>query len=304
MNAMHPRKTFFILPNLFTLGGIFCGLLSLALSMGEPTPAQLYQAAVAIAYGFFFDLADGRVARLTRTQSQLGMELDSLADVITFGVAPAMLMYKWGLSRLEMVTPHVGLIVAFTYVAAAALRLARFNVLSLETTTQKKDPGTFILGMPVPVAAAVIVVLVAVNHQLGERGSQVASVSDGTLAALVVVLSCLMVSKVRFRSFKDIKLKSRRFIMAVGTLLSIFCLAFVLQKPYALVFAALLASYVALGLFEEVVFWRRRRAEAKVAPAEDANEGRARSDEDVLRELGAFEGDDGGPPASPASPAA
>jgi CDP-diacylglycerol---serine O-phosphatidyltransferase len=290
---MHPRKTFFILPNLFTLGGIFCGLFSLALSMGEPTPAQLYQAALAVAYGFFFDLADGRVARLTRTQSALGLQLDSLADVITFGVAPAMLMYKWGLSRLETVTPHVGLVVAFLYVAAAALRLARFNVLSLETTSAQKDPGSFILGMPVPVAAAVLVVLVAVNHQLSERGSQVASISDGTLAVLVVVLSCLMVSKVRFRSFKDVKLRSRRFVMAIGTVLAIFCMAFVLQKPYALVFAALLASYVALGLFEEIIFLRRRRAEQRTAPAEDANEGRAKSDEDVLRELGAFEGCEG-----------
>src|SRR6185436_14218789 len=121
---MHPRKTFFILPNLFTLGGIFCGLFSLTLTMGEPTPTQLYQAALAIGYGFFFDVADGRVARVTRTQSALGLQLDSLADVITFGVAPAMLMYKWGLSRLETVTPYIGLVVAFLYVAAAALRLA------------------------------------------------------------------------------------------------------------------------------------------------------------------------------------
>ena len=291
---MHPRKTFFILPNLFTLGGIFCGLFSLTLSMGEPTPAQLYQAALAIAYGFFFDLADGRVARLTRTQSALGLQLDSLADVITFGVAPAMLMYKWGLARLETLTPYIGLIVAFLYVAAAALRLARFNVLSMESeATKGKDPGSFILGMPVPVAAAVLVVLVAVNHQLAERGSQVASISDGTLAVLVVVLSCLMLSKIRFRSFKDVKMRTRRFVMAIGTVLAAFCMAFVLQKPYALVFAALLASYVALGLFEELVFLRRRRAENRAAPAEDANEGRAKSDEDVLRELGAFEGEEG-----------
>ncbi|MCS6914825.1 MAG: CDP-diacylglycerol--serine O-phosphatidyltransferase [Myxococcales bacterium] len=289
---MHPRKTFFILPNLFTLGGIFCGLFSLALTMGEPTPTQLYQAAMAVAYGLFFDLADGRVARLTRTQSALGLQLDSLADVITFGVAPAMLMYKWGLSRLVSIVPHIGLIVAFLYVAAAALRLARFNVLSLESTVAKKDPGAFILGMPVPVAAAILVVLVAVNHQLAERGSQVASISDGTLAVVVVVLSCLMVSKIRFRSFKNVKMRSRRFIMAAGTILSLLGLVIVLRQPYFLVFAGLLAAYVALGLFEEIVFLRRRRAEARDARAEEINEGRAESDEDVLHELGAFEDQD------------
>ncbi len=289
---MNLRKTYFILPNLFTLGGIFCGLFSLTLSAGDATPAQLYQAAVAIAYGYLFDLADGRVARLTRTQSALGMQLDSLADVITFGVAPALLMYKWGLIRLESISHHIGLFVAFLFVAAAALRLARFNVLSLEATVQKKDPGTFILGLPVPMASAVLVGLVAVNHQLVERGSQVASIGDGTLAALVVVLSLLMVSKVRFRSFKDVRLRSRRFIMVGGTILAGVALVILFQQPYSLVFAGLVASYVALGLFEEVVFFRRRRAEAKTAPSEDANEGRARSDEEVLRALGAYDGEE------------
>jgi CDP-diacylglycerol--serine O-phosphatidyltransferase len=289
---MSPRKTFFILPNLFTLGGIFCGLFSLTLSLGEPTPAQLYQAALAIGYGFIFDMADGRVARLTRTQSALGLQLDSLADVITFGVAPAMLMYRWGLSRLESVVPHVGLFVAFLFVAAAALRLARFNVLSLEATVAKKAPGAFILGLPVPVAAAVLVGLVAANHQLVERGSQAASISDGTLAALVVVLSCLMVSRIRFRSFKDVRLRSRRVLLVLGTVLGGLCLVVALQQPYWVIFAGLITAYVLLGLFEELIFFRRRRAEEQRAPSEDANEGRARSDEEVLKELGAFDGEE------------
>lgn len=288
---MNLRKTLFILPNLFTLGGIFCGLFSLTLSMGEPTSPQLYQAALAIAYGYLFDLADGRVARLTRTQSALGLQLDSLADVITFGVAPAMLMYKWGLSRLESAVPHSGLVVAFLYVAAAALRLARFNVLSLATTVEKKDPGRFILGLTVPMASAVLVLLVAVNHQVSEqRGAPLPTLSDGTLAGVVVVLSCLMVSKIRFRSFKDVRLRSRRAILVVGTILGASALALALRQPYALIFAVLVGSYVALGLFEEVIFFRRRRAEARQAPSEDANEGRARNDEEVLRALGAFEG--------------
>lgn len=292
---MNLRKTYFILPNLFTLGGVFCGLFSLTLSTGEATPQQLYQSAVAIAYGFLFDLADGRVARLTRTQSALGLQLDSLADVITFGVAPALLVYKWGLSRLELIVPHVGLLVAFLYVAAAALRLARCSVLSQAAPAARGagggDLGRFTLGLPVPMAASVLVVLVAVHHQLAERGSQAASVSDGTLAALVVVLSGLMVSKVRFRSFQDVRLRSRRVTTALGAIMGALALLVSLQKPYALVFAGLVVAYVALGLTEEVVARRRRNAEAQ-APAEDAHAGRAR-DEEVLRALGAYEGEEG-----------
>ncbi len=290
---MHPRKTFFTLPNLFTLGGIFCGFFSLTLSASEnPTQDQIYQAAVAIAFGYLFDLADGRVARLTRTQSALGMELDSLADLVTFGVAPALMVYKWGLSRVESLIPHVGLIVAFLYVAAAALRLARFNVLALETTVQKKDPGGFILGLPVPVASSVLVTFVALNHQLIQRGSQIAPIGEGTLAALVVVLSCLQVSKVRFRSFKNVRLRSRRAITVLGAILAGVGLAVVFHAPSALIFAGLLAAYLALGVFEEIIFFRRRRAEERQVPSADANEGRAESDEDVLRELGAYETDE------------
>lgn len=286
---MHPRKTFFTLPNLFTLGNIFCGLFSLTLSAGEPTPEQLYQAAVAIAFGYIFDLADGRVARLTRTQSALGVQLDSLADVITFGVAPAMMVYKWGLSRLEGLIPHVGLLVAFMYVGAAALRLARFNVLSMEKTSATSDPGGFILGLPVPVASAVLVALVWLNHQLIQRGSQIASLGEGTLAALVVVLSGLQISKVRFRSFKNVRLRSRRVFLVAGAILALMGVGLVLQWPSALIFVGLLLAYLTLGIFEEIIFLRRRRAEERQAPSQDANEGRAESDEDVLRELGAYE---------------
>src|SRR6266436_5058096 len=92
------RKLMFVLPNLFTVSSIFCGVYSITLSAGEPTGDNFYRAAVAIFFGSFFDAFDGRVARLTQTQSEFGVELDSLADVITFGVAPAILVYKWALA--------------------------------------------------------------------------------------------------------------------------------------------------------------------------------------------------------------
>src|SRR3989440_11353263 len=115
----------------------------------------LYQAAIVICFAVFFDRVDGRVARLTKTQSNLGLQLDSLADVISFGAAPALLVYKWGLTHFF---GRGGVFVAFLFVGAAALRLARFNVLAMQHDSGK--PGKFIVGLPVPAAAAVLVSLV------------------------------------------------------------------------------------------------------------------------------------------------
>ena len=159
---MNLRKTFFILPNLFTLSSVFCGFFAITLCTGGGSSSldALYQAAVAICFAYFFDLADGRVARLTKTQSDLGMQLDSLADVISFGVAPALLVYRWGLTSFG----KWGIFIAFLFCAAGALRLARFNVLAMQHDSAK--PGKFIIGLPVPAASAVLVSLVLLNHQL------------------------------------------------------------------------------------------------------------------------------------------
>ncbi|HEX7501161.1 MAG TPA: CDP-alcohol phosphatidyltransferase family protein, partial [Polyangia bacterium] len=120
------RKTYYILPNLFTLSSVLCGFASLALSASGRSGADLYLAALAICFGLAFDTFDGRVARLTKTQTDLGRDLDSLADVITFGAAPALLVYKWGLTDFGF----TGIFVAGLFVCAGAMRLARFNVLS------------------------------------------------------------------------------------------------------------------------------------------------------------------------------
>src|SRR6185503_18521157 len=108
---MNLRKTFFILPNLFTLSSVFCGFFAITLCAGSHSIESLYQAAIAICFAFFFDLADGRVARLTRTQSNLGLQLDSLADVVSVGVAPGLLVYKWGLTRFGI----YGVFIAFLF---------------------------------------------------------------------------------------------------------------------------------------------------------------------------------------------
>ena len=299
---MNLRKTFFILPNLFTLASLFCGFFAIAtVSSGErANMGQLYQAAIAICFGMLFDMSDGRVARLTRTQSALGLQLDSLADLVTFGVAPAMILYRWGLDSLTRDIPHVGrhhlgLFVVFVYVACGALRLARFNVLAIKEQEEKKAPGKFILGLPVPVAASVLMCLVMLNYQLG--GSLV-DVGQAALAAVVLVLSYLMVSRVRFRSFKDVKL-SRRTVLTSATVLAVAVGAVAWKHiPSAFVFTCMMAAYVGLGLMEEVIFYRRRRAEARAALAQSTAllpaDGGATSDEEVLEELGAY--DDGSRP--------
>jgi CDP-diacylglycerol--serine O-phosphatidyltransferase len=302
---MNLRKTFFIVPNLFTLSSVFCGFFAIAtLAAGEhATVAQLHQAAIAISFGFFFDLADGRVARLTKTQSSLGLQLDSLADMITFGVAPALLMYRWGLdslvSRIPYAGPHLGVVVAFLYVASAALRLARFNVLALSESPDKKKPGKYILGLPVPAAAAVLVSLVVLNYQVGGSFIQV---GQAALAIVVVVLSYLMVSRVRFRSFKDLRLSRRTVTVGAGLVAGIVVAVFFKRVPSGFVFITLMGMYLALGLFEEIIFYRRRRLEAEAArapqPVEVEADGGARSDEEVLAELGAYDGDDDTGPAA------
>ncbi len=285
---MNLRKTFFILPNLFTLASVFCGFFAITLCSGSPTMDALFQAAIAICFAFFFDLADGRVARLTKTQSDLGMQLDSLADVISFGVAPALLVYKWGLTAFG----RWGIIIAFIYCAAGALRLARFNVLAMRQHDAGK-PGKYIIGLPVPASSSVLVSLVVLNHQLG--GSFV-KVGQSSLALLVLVLSYLMVSRIRFRSFKDLRITRRS--IAVGVVIAAFTAVVLISRMQsAFIFVALMATYLAVALTEEVFFYRRRREEERAAKAPPGelvleSEGGAKSDEEVLAELGAYDQQD------------
>jgi CDP-diacylglycerol--serine O-phosphatidyltransferase len=281
------RKTFFILPNLFTLSSVFCGMFALTLCSGDADEKQLYQAALAICFGFFFDTFDGRVARLTKTQTSLGMQLDSLADVITFGAAPAMMVYKWALDGLGL----WGVAVAWLFVAAGAMRLARFNVLSEKKGAEK--PGKYMLGLPIPAAAGVLVSLVVVHYKVGGRHVY----SQGAIAALVVILSYLMVSRVRFRSFKDLRLTRRT--LAVVFLIILGSVVILMKLRASFIFVAMMAAYLALGLTEEVILYlhhqRQKRREARLAAGQQPapeDEEEAVDDDEVLRELGAGEDED------------
>jgi CDP-diacylglycerol--serine O-phosphatidyltransferase len=244
----------FVLPNLFTLSSIFCGFYAIILASGDPKPQQFYQASLAVFFGIFFDMADGRVARLTKTQSDFGIQLDSLADVITFGAAPAVIVFKWGLAHLGF----LGAVTAFVYMACGALRLARFNVLATSGAGSKK----FFVGLPIPLAAGVLVSLV-MFHQ----STYAAAVArEANILALTLVLAYLMVSNVRYRSFKDVHLSPRS--LATGFALAAFfgIVAALIQPTFSLL--ALFGTYVLLGLVEEVVrFVHPTHAEAHAGVA-------------------------------------
>jgi CDP-diacylglycerol--serine O-phosphatidyltransferase len=255
---MKLRKLMFVLPNLFTVSSIFCGVYAILLSSGEATPNQLYIAAIAIFFANFFDAFDGRVARLTRTQSEFGVQLDSLADVVSFGVAPAVLVYKWALAPLGL----VGFVIAALYTACGAMRLARFNVMA------QKDHGVsrFFTGLPIPLAAGMLVSLVIAHHHA--VGGEV--VGHWPVAALVLVLSYLMVSNIRYRTFKDVGLNPKSLLLFLLVCLAGVVVAARMRPSFVLV--TYFSAYLLLGLAEEIVFFRRRRAEEKTAAAEEAEE--------------------------------
>lgn len=252
------RKAMFVLPNLFTVSSIFCGFYAVVLASGDPGPVQMTQAGLAVFFGLFFDMVDGRVARLTKTQSEFGVQLDSLADVITFGVAPAVIVHKWGLSRLGL----LGALAAFTYAACGAIRLARFNVMAARSGG---GATSFFVGLPIPLAAAVLVTLM-MFHQTTFAGPVL---REAHILILILVLSYLMVSNVRYRSFKKIKPSPRVLATLVLLLVSFGVLAVMVSPSFSMFI--LFGAYVLLGMVEEVVFFRRRRREEREArESEDA----------------------------------
>ena len=249
------RKLMFVLPNLFTVSSIFCGVYSITLSAGEPTGDNFYRAAVAIFFGSFFDAFDGRVARLTRTQSDFGVELDSLADVITFGVAPAILVYKWALAGMGL----FGIIVCSVFAACGAIRLARFNVLAhAETGTQR-----YFIGLPIPLAAGMLVSLVIALNNLDAPVAE--AVGLWPIATLLLVLAFLMVSTIRYRTFKETGLNARTLL--VFLLITVLGVGVAIRGRPSLVLLVYFSVYILLGIAEEALFGRRRRAAARASAA-------------------------------------
>ena len=212
------KKGIYLLPNLFTSASLFCGFYSIIASFKE----YFVPAAVAIFVAWIFDGLDGRVARLTNTTSKFGAEYDSLADVIAFGVAPALLAYSWSLS----IYGKLGWIVAFLFVLCGALRLARYNIQIglIESTVFN--------GLPIPAAASVVATTVIFfsSDYVGVEGK----FHNIFILVFVIILSLLMVSNIKYYSFKDMKLLVRKPFMIfflfcfVLFCFVLFCFVFVL----------------------------------------------------------------------------
>jgi CDP-diacylglycerol--serine O-phosphatidyltransferase len=253
---MKLRKLMFVLPNLFTVTSIFCGFYAITLCSGEATPVQLYQAALAVLFAMFFDGFDGRVARLTKTQSDFGMQLDSLADVISFGAAPALLVYKWALSPLGF----GGLFIAFAFAACGALRLARFNVLAARNP--HGGGGSFFVGLPIPLAAGMLVSVI-ISHHAASGGVALHEAAAVPVAVAVAGLSLLMVSTVRYRTFKDTRPNRRSALVFMLMVVGGVVIATRFHPAWLLV--ACCGAYLAMGLVESAVGVRSRLVARKVA---------------------------------------
>jgi CDP-diacylglycerol--serine O-phosphatidyltransferase len=236
------RRGIYLLPNLFTTGCLFAGFYAIVAAMAN----RFEPAAIAIFIAMILDGLDGRVARLTNTQSDFGAQYDSLADMVAFGLAPALVVYEWSLSGLG----KLGWLAAFIYAAAAALRLARFN-----TQVGRADKRYF-QGLASPAAAAVIAGLVWVSSDYALGGA------DLKLIALVltVAVGMLMVSNVRYRSFKDLDLKGKVPFMAVLVVVLVFVL--ISTDPPTVLFGAFLL-YAISGPLMTIKNVRARRAERR-----------------------------------------
>ena len=240
MNPRYPRRGVYVLPNLFTTASLFAGFYSIIASIN----GHYRVAAMVIFIAMMLDGLDGRVARMTHTESAFGAEYDSLADVIAFGIAPAILVFLWGLRDFG----NFGWLGAFVYTACGALRLARFNT-QIHSASKR-----YFQGLPIPTAAAVLASLVWVA--VGEGYPWLTQISEYLALGLVYALGLLMVSNVRFRSFKDFDLHGRvPFALAILVVLAV---ALVAVHPPLVLFVAVI-SYVAIGLLQTLWQIRSRR---------------------------------------------
>lgn len=253
---MDLKKSLFLLPNLITLASIFCGFDAIRLASHANGSGDFFRAALLIVFAMIFDTLDGRVARATKTQSAFGLQIDSLADVVSFGIAPALLVYEWLLRQLG----DLGLFVSFCFAAAGAVRLARFNVLSMRDKGKPSKPGKYIVGLPIPGAAGVLISLVLANHALGgnlQQGRAAATV----MLAIVVALSGFMVSTIKFRSFKDLRLNARTVAFVAFVIGSSAAVSAYLKPAFVLVW--LLGGYILIGVVESLMAIPRAIARRK-----------------------------------------
>jgi CDP-diacylglycerol--serine O-phosphatidyltransferase len=238
MKTDHPRRGIYMLPALFTTGNLFFGFYALI----EAINGHFFEAGIGIILAGVFDGLDGRVARLTRTTSQFGVEYDSLADMLSFGLAPAILLYTWALQPFG----KWGWLAAFLYAACAALRLARFNVQS------ETDELRWFAGIPSPGAAAVVCTSVLFFRDVGDNPA----FRQFYVPLLISLLALLMVSKIRYRTLKEFDFRSPR---APWVLLVIVVGIIVIAADPAKTLFFMAVGYAVSGPLEALIFMRQRR---------------------------------------------
>ncbi len=246
--ARKQRRGIYLLPNLFTTAALFAGFYAIVAGMS----GRFAQAGVAIFIAMVLDGADGRIARMTNTQSAFGGEYDSLSDVISFGLAPALVAFLWALQDLG----KLGWLVAFFYAAATALRLARFNT-QLGTADKR-----FFQGLPCPMAAGVMAGMFWLATDYGFSGKDLA----GGALALTVATGALMVSNIRYHSFKELDLRGR--VPFIALLLIVLVFVLVSTDP-PLVLFSITFLYAGSGPVLTLLQIRRRRARRKHASPGD-----------------------------------
>ena len=246
------RRGIYLLPNLFTTAALFAGFYAIVAAMA----GRFEAAAVAIFVAMVLDGIDGRIARLTNTQSAFGAEYDSLSDMVSFGIGPALVVYQWALVDIG----KLGWLAAFFYAAATALRLARFN-----TQVGTSDKRYF-QGLPCPLAAAAVAGLVWFGTDYGLSGAQMMPAAF----AITIITGALMVSNIRYHSFKELDLKGR--VPFITILVVVLVFVFVSSDP-PLVLFALSVLYAISGPVLTLVYIRRRRAARRAgtrAPGDSA----------------------------------
>ncbi len=245
------RRGIYLLPNLFTTAALFSGFYAVLAAMN----GQFEPAAIAIFVAMILDGLDGRVARMTNTQTAFGAEYDSLSDMVAFGLAPALVMYVWALKGLG----KFGWLAAFIYTAAAALRLARFN-----TQVGIADKRYF-QGLPSPAAAAIMAACVWGAAEYGIDKSDVAWV----VGVLTAVVGLLMVSNFRYHSFKELDIRGKiPFFFLVVIMLAF---AIILWEPPLILFLASI-GYAVSGPVLTLICLRQHRAERKKSVVADQDD--------------------------------
>ena len=241
------HRGIYLLPNMITTAGLFAGFYAIVAAMN----GRFEAAAVAIFVAMIMDGIDGRVARLTNTQSEFGVQYDSLADMVSFGLAPALVMYEWSLKSMVSVGwAKLGWLAAFIYTASAALRLARFN-----SQVKTAEKGHF-RGLPSPSAAGVLAGMVWVGTDLGLRGEDLVYLAF----VLTVAMGLLMVSNIRYYSFKEFHFKNRVPFVAILTVVLVY--AFASIDPPKVLFTCFLI-YAISGVVYTLLGIRSRRKARK-----------------------------------------